>query len=195
MGIIAALRRLAPADVDALLDRPERVWLLLTEEPYDPPPPRRSLLDRLLGRTPPAPEPPPPDPWTPAADAEEIDLDKAWHGLHVLLCGEVDGGEGPLAFLTEGGTEIGEIDVGYGPARAFTAEETAAVADAVRAVSRDDLAARFDPHDLMRQDVYPGIWDWEDDEALEYLLHFYDDLQAFLERARSAGQGMIVYFS
>jgi hypothetical protein len=54
------------------------------------------------------------------------DLDKAWHGIHWLLTGTADSGSEPLCYLLAGGTQIGDIDVGYGPARSFSAEEVAA---------------------------------------------------------------------
>jgi hypothetical protein len=56
---------------------------------------------------------------------EEDDVDKAWQGLHFLLTGSAWNGEPPLNFLVSGGREIGDVDVGYGPARGFTSTEVA----------------------------------------------------------------------
>src|SRR5215203_4027303 len=54
---------------------------------------------------------------------EEIDLDKSWHGIHYLLTKTAWAGEPPLSFLVLGGAEVGDIDVGYGTARAFRSDE------------------------------------------------------------------------
>src|SRR5690242_14594616 len=53
------------------------------------------------------------------------DLDKAWHGIHWLLTGSSEGGEEPLCFLLAGGEQVGDVDVGYGPARALTSSQVA----------------------------------------------------------------------
>src|SRR5690348_12146296 len=58
-----------------------------------------------------------------------VDVDKAWHCLHFLLTGTAWGGEPPLNFVAIGGTEIGEEDVGYGPARGFASQELRVIAD------------------------------------------------------------------
>jgi hypothetical protein len=77
------------------------------------------------------------------------DLDKAWHGIHYLLTGTAWEGEYPHNFLVNGGTEVGDIEVGYSTARVLTAAETREVLDAMNKVSDEDLKARFDPHDMI----------------------------------------------
>ena len=57
-----------------------------------------------------------------------ISIEKAWHGLHYLLCGEVEPGSRPLSQAILGGAEVGE-DMGYGPARYFTLTQVAGIAD------------------------------------------------------------------
>src|SRR5262249_60003757 len=74
-----------------------------------------------------------------------ISLDKAWHGLHYLLCGAAEPAPGPLGQAVIGGTEIGD-DLGYGPARYFTAAQAAGIARALQAPRLEArLRARFDP--------------------------------------------------
>ena len=55
-----------------------------------------------------------------SAAERRIDVRKAWHAIHFLLTGEPWAGEMPLGFIIAGGVQIGDVDVGYGPARAFT---------------------------------------------------------------------------
>ncbi|MBV9599873.1 MAG: DUF1877 family protein, partial [Chloroflexi bacterium] len=57
-----------------------------------------------------------------AESCERVDLHKAWHAIHFVLTGSRLGGEAPLNFLVAEGTPVGEVDVGYGPARVFTSE-------------------------------------------------------------------------
>ena len=74
-----------------------------------------------------------------------ISLDKAWHGVHYLLCGKAEPGTDLESQAVMGGTEVGE-DLGYGPARYFDADK---VADIARELSRPNLEAemmaRWDP--------------------------------------------------
>ena len=76
----------------------------------------------------------------------DISLDKAWHGVHYLLCGEAEPGSSVLSQAVLGGTEIGEDEMGYGPARLLTVQQ---VADTARELSRagleTEMKARFDP--------------------------------------------------
>ena len=53
----------------------------------------------------------------------DFDIDKAWHGIHYLLTGTAWEGAAPLNFLVAGGRPVGDVDVGYGPARAFSGAE------------------------------------------------------------------------
>ena len=44
----------------------------------------------------------------PGGARAELDVDKAWHGLHFLFTGTAEGGDEPACFLTEGGSILGE---------------------------------------------------------------------------------------
>jgi hypothetical protein len=130
----------------------------------------------------------------------DIDLDKAWHGVHFLLCGdstldpEPDRTK-PDAFLLRGGEFIGDEDVGYGPARGLMSDEVARVQGVLGSISRDDLAKRFQWKAFQKADIYPGCWDDEDDGEIEYLLLAYDDLKMCVERAARERMGMVIWVS
>ena len=51
------------------------------------------------------------------SDDDYLDIDKAWHAIHYILCGHPWEGEPPYFNVVLGGTEINDEDVGYGPAR------------------------------------------------------------------------------
>lgn len=118
------------------------------------------------------------------------DLDKAWHGLHYLLTGDAVGGAAPLSKAILDGTEIGpELD--FGAARYLTVEEVAAVAHALAALTPDTLAQRYEPSAMQQKQIYPDIWERDGDEALEYLLDFFPELQRFYADAAARGEAVI----
>src|SRR5688500_1782945 len=89
------------------------------------------------------------------ADAERqerVVLDKAWHAIHFALTGSRLGGDPPLNFLLEG-TPVGDVDVGYGPARVLSSHEVRAVANALESVSTEDVARRVDVRQLDAQAI------------------------------------------
>lgn len=120
-----------------------------------------------------------------------IDLDKSWHGIHYLLNGTTDGGEGPLALAVIGGVEFGP-DVGYGPARYITAQETADIAKALESISAATLQARFDPQDMAAKEIYLSpMWERDGQEALEYALEYFEKLPRFYREAATRGDAVI----
>lgn len=128
-------------------------------------------------------------------NATGVDLDKAWHGIHYLLTQTAWEGEEPLCYLLAGGTELPDLDMGYGPARVLSAEQTAAFAQALASLEESTLAERFEPDALAQADIYPDIWHEEDDEALEYLLEYFRQLREFVTTAARHGDGLLVSMS
>lgn len=114
-----------------------------------------------------------------------LDLDKMWHGVHWILTGTAWDAEGPLGQVILGGEEIGE-DGGYGPARLLTPEQVSDVAAALRAVSADELRARFDPAAMSAAGVYPDVWTetWILEQGL---LPAVDQLRTFYAAAADGG--------
>jgi len=168
MGMIGNLRRLGDADLKRLLEDPELVADYLDDE-------------SSAG-------------FGPSAD---VDVDKAWHGIHFLLTGTAWEGDPPLNFLVTGGAEIGDVDVGYGPARGFGSAEVAQLASALGALPSSEVRRRFLPDRMMELDVYPSIWDRdpEEDDTVGYLLAYYEDLRAFVSEAAAEGQALLVYLT
>lgn len=121
----------------------------------------------------------------------ELDLDKAWHGIHFLLNGAAwTVGEGAGAAVL-GGEEIGE-DNGYGPARLLGPQAVQAIAAGLGALSVEALRARFDPQAMDAADIYPGIWD-EGIEAFDtYLGPYFAQLREFYQAAAAGGQAVLL---
>ena len=137
------------------------------------------------------------DPQNPAVQAnpDEIDLDKSWHAIHYLLTKSAWGGEPPGNLLLCGGKEIGDVDVGYGPARAVSPDEVKGFADFLAGTNTDDLKGRFEPSELSSAEVYPDIWEEEGSEAFEYIEHFFSVLRDFVAEAAQNGMGFVVWMS
>src|SRR5262249_6103564 len=75
-----------------------------------------------------------------AADgSERVVLNKAWHAIHFVLTGSRLGGEEPLNFLVSEGTPVGEVDVGYGPARALSSTQVRHIADALARIEPEEI--------------------------------------------------------
>jgi hypothetical protein len=111
VGMICSLRRVNEDDIRRLLDAPEQVKPFLLG-PEEPPlaPARGGLLGFLLRLTPISIEEVSAD-HTPESsyrpEGTEIDIDKAWHGLHFLFTGTAWEGEAPASFLLCGMRFVG----------------------------------------------------------------------------------------
>ena len=120
--------------------------------------------------------------------ANQISLDKAWHGLHFLLCGAAEPTSDPLGQAVFGGDEIGD-DMGYGPARYFTAAKTSEIAEALQSPELEStLRGRFDPDAMEQSGVYPGGWHHE---GPDWLIDAFRNLRGFYAAASAAGQAVI----
>ena len=127
----------------------------------------------------------PPAPGTPG---HSVSLDKAWHGLHYLLCGKPDPAPGPFGQAVFGGTEIGE-DRGYGPARCFSPVQVAEIAAALQSPSLEsELHARFDAEVMTQMGIYPGVWETDDHD---WLIDAFRTLRDFYAAASQAQQAVV----
>ena len=129
-----------------------------------------------------------------AANGNELDVDKAWHGLHFLLTGSAWEGSFPLNFIVAGGEEVGD-DLGYGPARGLTSSDVLKIDAALEPLKADELGQRFDAQRMTDLQIYPFGWSHDPDGEREYLLDFYADLRAFVRRTAEQGHALLVYLS
>lgn len=120
----------------------------------------------------------------------DLDVDKAWHGIHFLLAGnawETTAGAGEAVL---GGEPVGE-DAGYGPARLLGPEQVRTVAAALTPITVDTLRSRYDGPALEDAEVYPQIWD-EEDVFDTYLAPNFTRLRDFYRAAADAGQAVLL---
>jgi|MudIll2142460700_1097286.scaffolds.fasta_scaffold34605_3 hypothetical protein len=198
MSMIGNFRSASDEDIEALMKVPKRIELFLYGEYFNPPAKKRGLFSFLRrgNRDVAACSTTPNDTWAPETDGPAFEVDKAWHGIHFLLCSSAWEGRHPLNFIVAGGTPIGDVDVGYGPARAYTSTEVAEIAQALQSITGDQLRAKFDSKVFFDNKIYPEIWNEPVEECLDsYLLSYFEDLKAFVLKARDDGRGLVVYLN
>jgi len=120
-----------------------------------------------------------------------LSLDKAWHGVHYVLCGESEPEATLLSQAVLGGSALGDDDEGfsgYGPARYFTAEQVAQVAAQLSAPGLEaEAAARFDPGRMEELGIYPG---WNTSDA-DWVMDGFRRLRDFYADAASKGHAIV----
>jgi Domain of unknown function (DUF1877) len=119
-----------------------------------------------------------------------ISLDKAWHGVHYLLCGNAEPGADLASQAVMGGTEVGE-DLGYGPARYFDADKVAEIArELTRPNLEAEMTARWDPDQMATLGIYPAQFEPDDDQ---WLIDAFRKLRQFYLDASAAKLAVVTY--
>lgn len=199
MGMCLFLRTLSDRSIDRMLASPQLIWrVVLPEDPevladLDEAPKPRGFLARLFGGPAAAPTPRP-DLGLATGEVVELDLGKAFHGVHFLLSGSAEAGDRPLDFLLVGGREVGDEDVGYGPGRVFRAREVCEIHDALRGWTAPELRRRFDPVRMNELDIYPSPWDTgsEREHDIALLIDAFVELQRFIHAATERKVGILI---
>ncbi len=196
MGMCLALCSINTATLQIVLADPPLVWRVIAPEDREAcenARPKRGLLGRIFGGK-----------AVPARDlvlgedeVQSTDLDKAWHGIHYLLTGTAHQGEGPISYLLTGGEAIGDVDVGYGPARALSPAEVREFQQALAGVTPEDFRARFNPAEMKTLNIYPDIWDRDpaEDDPLGYCLDYFKVLRNFVDETAFRKQALLIYLT
>ena len=199
MGMYGHLRRVTVADAERLrADQRVLEWFLFGQPPIVVEERLPGVFGFLLRFTPikvqRTEEAPPSDNplWPDPAPGEDLDLDKAWHGLHFLLTGKADGGPEPACYLNSGGEDLGDDDDVQ--ARLLRPDQVRALAAHLAALDTDELMKRFDPARMMKLRIYPEIWDRpeETDAPRGFLLGAFTELREFVGGAASDGDAIVV---
>jgi len=126
--------------------------------------------------------------------ARHLSIEKSWQVIHFLLTGDPWNGEEPLCNAVLGGTEIGDVDVGYGPARFLTPVQVKAVSAALSNVSPESLWSHFDLQAIRNLEVYPHGWEGNDEER-EVTQHYFSELKIFFEEAAKRNETIVIYLN
>ncbi|MFD2792891.1 YfbM family protein [Promicromonospora vindobonensis] len=155
--------RLEPGDFTRALSEPE--WV-------------RSMIDEL---------------WDAEEEGNEqdlrlIDVDKAWHGLALVL--ERAGVSAAVVF---GDDQVpGADDWGYGPPSSLSPERVAELAAALRSLDGPRAIEAVPAEVFVKEDIYPqGIWN--EAGAGQYLAGHLERLTTFFVDAADAGMGIFVW--
>lgn len=202
MSMCMSLRTLSDQNIGKVLADPPLIWKVLSPddpEPYEKARKERAgsgFLSRLFGRRS-ASVPQIAELELTDAEGADTDLDKSWHGIHYMLTQSAWHGTGPESFLLHGGSEVGDIDVGYGPARVLTAQQVQAVHAALQPLDETFLRGRFNPAEMMKLQIYPEIWDRDpaEDDTFAYCAEYFDTLKSFVADAANRKIGLVLYIS
>lgn len=128
--------------------------------------------------------------WFPDAGSEEnrLSVDKAWDGIKFVL--ETLSSNGRIDELNpfEGPQETG-IEFDYGPITFHSPEEVQSLSAALFAISSDAFRKGYLPDQMAKNDVYPEIWDRQEEIEgnYSYLWEYLVSLRDFYAKAASAG--------
>jgi len=200
MGMYLAMCTLSDANIRRVLADPPLIWKVIA--PDDPEAYENALSEpsglftRLLGRRS-GKTSSQSDLMLTNDEVADTELDKAWHAIHYMLTKSAWEGEAPLNFLLKGGVEVGDIEVGYGPARVLTSDEVHHINAALKPIDGGFLKSRFDPVEMTNLEIYPEIWqrDPEEDDTFGYCEEYFGVLKAFVEQAADRNLGLVIYLS
>lgn len=124
-----------------------------------------------------------------------LSLDKAWHGVHYVLCGEAEPGTALLSQAVLGGIPLGDDDEGfsgYGPARYFNVEQAARISQALsQPETESEAAARFDPTRMSQLQIYPGWQLKAEKEDQQWIMDNFRNLRKFYAEAAARSQAIV----
>ncbi len=129
-----------------------------------------------------------------AEEQLEIDLDKSWDGIHFCLTGADYDKETPLGFIRTGGRQVGNIDIGHGPARAFHSKDIKSLWDLIDSIDLRQLEENYDPDKMQQLGIYPEIWSEDHEAGFQYISEHYAQLKELLHQCTKDELGLVVFF-
>ncbi len=192
MSMCYSLYAASDESLNALFETPEQIHRFLGN-PSPNPKQRPGIFARLFGGKV-EPDTTTVEKVTPDfnTDIEPCYLDKSWHGLHFLFTGSEWEGEPPQSFLLNWGNEIGEIDVGYGPARGLLSTQIREVHEFLETMDAMVLRERFNPSKMEELQIYPNCWTRDSEEEFAYLVEFLHPLKDFIRTIHERKMGAVV---
>jgi hypothetical protein len=120
-----------------------------------------------------------------------LSLEKNWHGVHYVLCGEPEPGSGLVSQAVLGGVALGDDEEGfsgYGPPRYFTPAQVSEISLVLSEPEREsEAASRFDAARMSQLGIYPG---WRPSDA-EEAMDGFRRLRAFYADAAENGRAIV----
>jgi len=130
---------------------------------------------------------------------ENLDIDKSWQALYYVLCEDICDGEPPLGYVVpmdqDNYLEFGDIGAFY-----LTLPQLREAYQAIVAMTRDELLAKYNYNKMLEGDIYPlyGDGDVKDGEAeqfFDYLYSYFKNIRKFFAETISEGKGLVFCIS
>ena len=130
------------------------------------------------------------------SDEDELllDIDKMWDVLHFVLTGvstdhRID--DNPLSQAVLGVTSIEDLS----DYMAYT--EHSQIADIVAALEQFDMDQAFESFDMKackEAELYPNIWDYdeEEEEIIDELLHDFEQMKGFYKKVLASNGNVLI---
>ena len=193
MGIAYCLIKTSAENIETLRGRPKAVAAFIYQDPDLYQEPKQGFFSRLFGGAAKVDDGPIPS----RSEGDETDLDKAWHIVHYLLCGDSGRGEGPLALIGDDLHPLAELDLGLGKPNVISPGMTKAFADAASGMSDEAFLIRYKPEEMPLTDLYMGnVIDRGDVEDIrEYALEKFHILRDFVQQAADRSEAVLTYYT
>ena len=199
MGMCLGLHSVSDKNIERILASPPLIWRLLAADDPDIylDEVKESMdvgfLSRIFSRKPDSGAGDVPD--LEFVDGENVDddLDKSWHGIHYCLNKTDYDAEPPMDFIIVGGKIVGDVDMGYGPARLLTSKEVKEIGEIISNISSEQLRENYNPSEMTRLDIYPAVWEEDGEDGFEYISEYFDNLKKFVASCSRHNLGMAVY--
>ncbi len=198
MGMCLALHSVSDENIKKIIEHPELIWRLIASDEPDiykdiiKEKNKVGFIAKLFGKKKPEKTEIPNLDFVEGENIDD-DLDKLWQGIHYCLNKTAYEAEPPMDFITVGGEVAGDIEVGYGPARLFSASSVNIIHERLSNISEKDIAANYNPKEMEQLDIYPNIWEREDDEGLEYITEYFGNLKTFIANCAKNEVGMAIF--
>ena len=96
--------------------------------------------------------------------------------------------------VIDAGTPVGEVDVGFGPARVLTSAQVRALAGALADVDPEDVARRVDLKKFDEEVIYPGNWQ-RNGYSPDHVVSSYRQMRDLIVRLADQRLGMVLYIN
>ena len=198
MGMCLALHSVSDENIGKILKQPELIWRLIAAD--DPDIYEESIKEnnkigffsKLFGEKR-SEEVEVPNLIFSEGENVDDDLDKSWHGIHYCLNKTAYDAEPPMNFITDGWEVAGDIEVGYGPARLFNSDAVEEIYKNLSNITTDNLRENYNPKEMDKLDIYPVMWEQDENEGLEYITNYFENLKSFVENCVKNNMGMAIY--
>lgn len=186
MSMIFELRRVSAEQAEFLIQDPSDIFFFLSgSEPYEPP---KSFFKRLFA---PKQPPKPVRNWEAPAQDTVLELDTNWHVIHYFLTRTAWETELPQGSLL-GGIQLGDVDVGYGPARLLTPGQIDEFLGFLEGLDRDDFGSDITGEELEQNEIYGGYSGWRHEDTAK-LWEYVEELKSFLAAAQLNQESIVMH--